>query len=452
VGTAGNVAAIVGPSGSGKSTLLRLLAGIDPPSAGTLTIFGIALERASSRQLDRHRTEQVAIVDQHYWRAMSPYLPIRETVALPLALRGVGPREGRSRTDDLLGRLGLADRAGALPRELSGGERQRVAIAAALAARPGLLLADEPTGELDDDTARSVLATLRDLVRVEQATAVVVTHDPLVEQVADRVVYLADGRVVAERSGDSAERAIDGRGWLAPTLGVMPERPTARLPASTEPDAVRLERVTRVYGSGGRARTVLADLTAQIAQGSMHAVVGPSGSGKTTLLRLVTGLDRPDRGRVVTLGRDVGAMDAEESARFRARRLGIVVQAPRLIPFLTATEIVELGLELHGVPPWNRQRSTTSALDRVGLAHLADRRVQELSTGEHVRTAIALAVASGAELLVLDEPTAALDRANAREIAQLLADLVAESRTVLVATHDRELIAHATGRLDLRTG
>jgi len=217
----GEVAAVIGPSGSGKSTLLRLIAGLDRPSAGRLVVLGADLTDASDRDLDRHRREHVGVVEQHYRRALSPYLRVADAIALPLALRGVPAAERKRRVDELLDRIGLPGRGDALRHQLSGGEQQRVAFAVALATRPPLLLADEPTGELDATTAATILGVLRELVRAEGTTCVVVTHDELVERVADRVVHVADGRAVAERIGGPGTPSVqvrDAQGWLAPPL------------------------------------------------------------------------------------------------------------------------------------------------------------------------------------------------------------------------------------------
>ena len=166
----GEIAAILGPSGSGKSTLLRLIAGLDRPTAGRLTALGRELGLATDRELARYRRDGVGMVEQHYRRALSPYLRAADAIALPLALRGASPAAQRRRADELLERVGLAGRGAAFRTELSGGEQQRLAFAVAMAARPALLLADEPTGELDAATAATVLEMARDLVRAEGAT------------------------------------------------------------------------------------------------------------------------------------------------------------------------------------------------------------------------------------------------------------------------------------------
>ncbi len=448
----GEVAAVIGPSGSGKSTLLRLVAGLDRPSAGRLTVLGEDLALASDRGLERHRREHVGIVEQHYRRALSPYLTVAQAIGLPLALRGVAAVERSRRVDELLERIGLPDRGGALRHELSGGEQQRVAFAVALATRPPLLLADEPTGELDAVTAETILGVLRDLVRAEGSTCLVVTHDELVERVADRVIHVADGRAVAERVGGPGSPPLpvrDAQGWLAPPL---PEPSTPLSPAvrpDDGTDAVVLERAARRYGTGTTAMLGLPPTSVALRAGRFHVVTGPSGSGKTTLLRLVAGLDRPTDGRVVTLGTDLATLDRDGLAHLRAARIGIVDQVRDLVPFMTARENVELGLAIRGVTPDDARPRAEEALRSVGLGDHLERAPDGLSAGERLRVALARALAPRPDLLILDEPTAALDRAGARSVARLLASLDDARVTVLATTHDPALIEAASDRLDL---
>ncbi len=450
---AGEVVAIVGASGSGKSTALRILAGLDRPSAGTVESFGVALERAGESELVRYRHD-VGVIDQQYWRSLSPYLTAQAAVELPLRLRGWGARERRARATELLEQVGLGDRGDEIPGRLSGGEQQRVAFAAALAPRPRLLLADEPTAELDERTASELVTLLQSLVRREGATAIVVTHDLLVEQMADRIVYVRDGRAIAIRRGPhaAAEPIIDASGWRAPDLPPPAPRMTPVEPAAGTELAVVVEGLSRTYGTGSGAIHAVKDLDATFATGGLHIVTGPSGSGKSTLLRLVAGLDRPTSGRVVTLGTDLATLDRESLARFRALDVAFCPQAPRLVPFLSALENVELALAIRraGDTAASRTARAREALDEVGLADLAAEPPETLSGGERVRVAIARAVAARPRLLVLDEPTAALDRASATSLIAMLARLDRAHVTMLVATHDRDLIAAASDRLDLR--
>ena len=210
----GEVCVVLGPSGAGKSTLVRLVAGLQRPSAGLAVVDGLDLGAARASAVARHRSRVVGYADQHYWRALSADLTAEELVALPLGLRGVPRDERVHRADELLERVGLLDRAASLPGELSGGEQQRIALCAALVHRPTLLVADEPTGELDEVTARGVLDLLRELARDARAAALVVSHDPASGEIADRVVHVRDGRVGEERLADRQTIVIGRGGWL----------------------------------------------------------------------------------------------------------------------------------------------------------------------------------------------------------------------------------------------
>jgi putative ABC transport system ATP-binding protein len=188
----GEHVAIVGPSGSGKSTLLQLLGGIDTPSAGSVEVLGTRLERLSDRDLTRLRLLRLGFVFQRFH--LLPVLTARENVELPMAEAGVKSAERRARALELLEYVGLAGRAGHRATQLSGGEMQRVAIARALANRPAVLLADEPTGELDAATGQEILELFRRLNR-DGATLVVVTHDERLAREAGRTVTMLDGRI-----------------------------------------------------------------------------------------------------------------------------------------------------------------------------------------------------------------------------------------------------------------
>ena len=184
--------AIVGPSGSGKSTLLQLVGGLDVPSAGTVELLGTRLDRLGDRELTRLRLLRIGFIFQRFH--LLPVLTAAENVELPMSEAGVPQRERRERARELLAYVGLADRAGHRATQLSGGEMQRVAIARALANRPALLLADEPTGELDAATGAEILALFGRLV-ADGTTLVVVTHDDRLAAEAGRVVHMLDGRI-----------------------------------------------------------------------------------------------------------------------------------------------------------------------------------------------------------------------------------------------------------------
>jgi putative ABC transport system ATP-binding protein len=189
---AGEYVAIAGPSGSGKSTLLQLIGGIDTPSSGSVELLGTRLDALSDRELTRLRLTRMGFVFQRFH--LLPVLTARENVELPMAEAGMGRRERRDRALELLAYVSLEHRAGHRATQLSGGEMQRVAIARALANQPALLLADEPTGELDAATGTEILSLFRRLNQ-DGTTLVVVTHDEQLAAEAGRVIHMLDGRI-----------------------------------------------------------------------------------------------------------------------------------------------------------------------------------------------------------------------------------------------------------------
>ena len=194
----GELVAIVGASGSGKSTLLNILAGLDRPSAGEVWVGQRDLLNVSEQSLVDYRRQDVGFVWQATTRNLLPYLKASENIGLPMALAGQPGRLRRQWSEELMSALDIGDKAGRLPHELSGGEQQRVAVGVALSNQPGLLLADEPTGELDTATAIQVFEMLRTLNRNFGVTVIIVTHYPGVSQFVDRVVHIRDGRISSE--------------------------------------------------------------------------------------------------------------------------------------------------------------------------------------------------------------------------------------------------------------
>jgi putative ABC transport system ATP-binding protein len=188
--------AIVGPSGSGKSTLLNLLGGLDRPSAGEVRIEGVGLSTLDENGLTRVRREKIGLIFQFF--NLLPLLNARENVALPLLLAGTARDEAEARADALLGLVGLGKRKDHTPDQMSGGEMQRVAVARALVARPVILLADEPTGNLDSSGGAAVLELLKAAPREQGCALVMVTHDLKAANTADRVVEYGDGKLVGE--------------------------------------------------------------------------------------------------------------------------------------------------------------------------------------------------------------------------------------------------------------
>jgi putative ABC transport system ATP-binding protein len=208
----GEMLGIVGASGSGKSTLLNILGGLDRPSAGRVMVEGWDLLKLSEGALDRYRRTEVGFVWQQVARNLIPYLSARTNVELPMTVAGVGLREKRKRSRELLERVGLWEHRRHRLAQLSGGQQQRVAIAVALANQPALLLADEPTGEVDSATAQGLLDLFHDLNQAYGLTTIIVTHDPQIARRVDRVVAIRDGKTSTEtiRRVSQLERVMVG--------------------------------------------------------------------------------------------------------------------------------------------------------------------------------------------------------------------------------------------------
>jgi putative ABC transport system ATP-binding protein len=201
----GRLTAVMGPSGSGKSTLMHILAGLDRPTSGRVTIAGTDITEAGDTELTKLRREHIGFIFQFF--NLLPMLTARENVVLPVSLSGDDPDPAW--VEGLTARVGLSERLAHRPAEMSGGQQQRVAIARALVSRPTIVFADEPTGNLDSATSAEILELLRDSVTSLGQTTVMVTHDPHAAAIADRVVFLADGHIVEDLGRCSAHRILE---------------------------------------------------------------------------------------------------------------------------------------------------------------------------------------------------------------------------------------------------
>ncbi len=201
----GQLVAVMGPSGSGKSTLMHILAGLDKPTNGSVTVAGVEITTLDDARLTRLRRDHIGFVFQFF--NLLPMLTAEENMVLPLSIAGERPDE--QWLEELLSRTGLADRRQHRPSELSGGEQQRVAIARALVSRPTILYADEPTGNLDSKTSGEILELIRSSAEAYQQTIVMVTHEARAAAIADRILFLADGRIVKELTEASQSDVLE---------------------------------------------------------------------------------------------------------------------------------------------------------------------------------------------------------------------------------------------------
>jgi ABC-type lipoprotein export system ATPase subunit len=481
----GEIVVVLGPSGSGKTTLLRAIGGFEPLSAGSVVVRGTDLGSLSAKAMSVFRAETFGFLDQHYARALSPDLSCRHTVALQLELLGHESTDAARIADRLLDRVGLGDRGDDRPRELSGGEQQRVAVCAAVAHSPRVLLVDEPAGELDAGNAATIYELLAEIARESHASAVVVSHDTAATRIADRLVRIRDGRVVEEGAPGDEPSLVVSRGWvhlpgsmdatrerrlvsaerrpgeivlrepeeattptpLAPRAKLEPSAADARVTDASRV-AAELRSVGKVYPAGDAVRVVLADVDAAFERGVFAAVVGRSGTGKSTLLHILAGLEPATTGGVFVLGEALGEASRAALAAMRRRSIALVTQEPGLVPHLSALENVELGLTVRGAE--SAAGAAASALEHVGLGHKLGQRARSLSAGERERVAIARAIAADVPILLIDEPTARLDEDNGLRVGMLLADAAASRHIAVVcATHDPVLIELADQVVDL---
>jgi len=241
----GEMIAVVGPSGAGKSTLLNILAGTDEPTAGVVQVDGWDLTTLRSKDRVHYRRKAVGVVHQQTSRNLISYLSAADNVAVPLSLGGTPRRQRGAKATDLLERVGVGYCADRKPSEMSGGEQQRVAIAIALANSPALLLADEPTGELDTDTSHDIFRTLRNVSLEDGTTVVVVTHDPTVSSQVGRTVAIRDGRTSSEVLRRTETRDDGETHVIAEEFAVMDRAGRVQVPREFR-EALELTRRVRL--------------------------------------------------------------------------------------------------------------------------------------------------------------------------------------------------------------
>jgi energy-coupling factor transport system ATP-binding protein len=438
---AGERVLLLGPSGAGKSTLLAALAGLpDPETAGESE--GLLLVDGHPARDVRHRTGLV-LQDPETQLVMAR---AGDDVAFGLENRAVPAEQIWARVDEALAVVGFGYGRDRQTASLSGGEKQRLAIAGVLALRPGLLLLDEPTANLDPGGAELVRAALAAVLDATGATTLIVEHRvaaalPLVHRV---VVVEPGGGVVAD--GTPGEvfathgAALAARGvWVPGHTDVRPRRATA------PPGETALQACGAGYRYPGSPAPAAPPADVTLRRGEAVALTGANGSGKSTLAMLLAGLRSPTMGTVRATGR------ALPLHRWRARDLagtvGTVFQEPEH-QFLarTVAEELDLGPVRRGTPPAEARRRTTDLLERLHLDRLAAANPFTLSGGEKRRLSVATALATAPEVLVLDEPTFGQDARTWAELLTLLAELRDEGRAVLAVTHDEAFAAALADR------
>ncbi len=452
----GETVALVGESGSGKSVTALSTVGLLPPSAqvaGDVTYEGQQMIGASDKLLRQVRGNDISFIFQEPMTSLNPLHTIerqlRESIELHQGLQGAALRD---RILELLDRVGIrnaAERLTAYPHELSGGQRQRVMIAMALANKPDLLIADEPTTALDVTIQAQILELLAELKETEDMGLLFITHDlGIVQRIADKVCVMKDGEIV--EAGPTAEIfANPQHSYTQKLLGARATGIPAPVPEGAE-TLVSTDhlRVWFPIQKGFLKRTVghvkaVNDATIDVRAGETLGIVGESGSGKTTLALAIMRLIQ-STGAITYDGQDVRGWSTKKLRRLR-REMQIVFQDPfgSLSPRMTCEQIIAEGLGVHGVPEGQKEQGLVAQImEEVGLDPATMHRYpHEFSGGQRQRIAIARAMILRPRLLVLDEPTSALDMTVQVQIVDLLRDLqVKYGLAYLFISHDLNVV------------
>jgi microcin C transport system ATP-binding protein len=457
---AGGRVALVGESGSGKSvTALTILRLLDMQLArvhrGEVMFDGRSLLDLPEAKMRAIRGREIGMIFQEPMSALNPLHPVGKQIGETLIVHeGMSKAAARVRAIELLERTGIREpqrRVDALPHQLSGGQRQRVMIAMALACRPRLLIADEPTTALDVTVQAQILELLADLQREMGLAVLMITHDlPLVRRFAEQVVVMRHGEVV-EQGAVGAVFAHPEHAYTRLLLDSAPVRDLLDAPSDNAPAVLTAQAVgcVRAGQDGGwfkRATPIvtLHNVDLNLRAGETLGVVGESGSGKTTLAHVLLRLT-PGEGAVTIAGQDWHRLEAK--ALRNARRMAqIVFQDPfaSLSPRMSIAAIVGEGLQVHEpeLSAEARQARVVEALEEVGLdADMLWRYPHEFSGGQRQRIAIARALVLRPRLIVLDEPTSALDVSVQKQVLSLLQDLQRRhGLSYVLISHDLRVI------------
>jgi len=464
----GEVLGIVGESGSGKTVacraILKLIAANAAVKSGRILFEGQDVLGMDEAALGHLRGERAAMIFQNPSTHMDPLMPVWRQVAEGIVLHeGIGWAAAKQRAIGLLDDMKIVDpqrRANAYPHELSGGMRQRVMIAAALACKPKLLIADEPTTALDVTVQKQILDLLRNIRKQRDLSIILVSHDlGVIAEMCDRVVVMKDGRVIEQGAVDEilqapkddyTKRLISSQpALLKPTVPL-------RLPANDAPHlAIEGLKVKFTAGPGliGWALRkppmvvkAVDDVTLALRRGGSLGIVGESGSGKSTIARAVVGLVQPEAGAITVDGQPLDRLLGRRKPE-QQRKLQMVFQDPflSLNPAFTVARTLAEPLRQHRICPDREIPARIAELiAKVELpANLLDRRTTQLSGGQRQRVGIARALALEPEILIADEVTSALDVTIQAQVLSLFERLRRElSLTLILISHDLAVVRY----------
>jgi ABC-type lipoprotein export system ATPase subunit len=454
----GEFLGITGKSGAGKTTLLNMIAGVSKLTSGSILFHWVGKETSTPSvpihtldedKLARWRGEHLGIIYQSF--ELMPTLNLLENVMLPPDFLGsYQPVPTQKRALELLEMVELAEHAYKIPAHISGGQKQRVAIARALVNDPHVIIADEPTGNLDSVTAETILQIFERLV-AQGKTIVMVTHDVSFAPRFTRRFQIVDG--VVSSSGlepplqaaavkTRAMQALYAAGAIASPQPAAPSTPV-----------IVLRNVEKVYENAAGKSHALKNINLQLSSGQFISIVGKSGCGKSTLLNMITGIDHPSTGDVVISSEHIYRMSESKRALWRGKNMGVVFQFFQLLPTLTLLENTMLPMDYCNLYPFNeRPERAMELLKMVGLEDQAHKLPTAVSSGQQQCAAIARALATDPPIILADEPTGNLDSRSAEIVLQLFERLANQGKTILIVTHDPSITQRTDQTIILSDG
>ncbi len=466
---AGEFLGITGKSGAGKTTLLNMISGVSDLTSGEVLFHGngstapgdtIPLHSLNEDKLAQWRGQNVGIVYQSF--ELMPTLNLAENVMLPPDFLGTyRPRVSKTRALELLELVEIQEHAYKIPAHISGGQKQRVAIARAMINDPAIIIADEPTGNLDTVTAETIFQIFEKLV-AQGKTIVMVTHDESLGSRFTRRLHIVDGVVgnppengAAQFSQAAVEKTVVGGQTELSLDADMPCGEAVIEKRKTQQDhpAIVLRDVHKVYENAAGKFVALKSVNMQLDYGQFISIVGKSGCGKSTLLNMITGIDHPTSGEVIIGNQHIYEMNKSERALWRGRNMGVVFQFFQLLPTLTLLENTMLPMDYCKVYPFNeRSDRAMELLKMVGLEGQAYQLPAAVSSGQQQSAAIARALATDPSLILADEPTGNLDSRSAENVLNIFENLAAQGKTVLIVTHDPSITQRTDQTIILSDG
>ena len=475
----GELLGITGKSGAGKTTLLNMISGVSELTSGEVIFHGtgngsptsaIPIHTLNEDELALWRGKNVGIIYQSF--ELMPTLNLVENVMLPPDFLGsYRPTFSKERALELLELVDIVEHAYKIPAHISGGQKQRVAIARAMVNDPALIIADEPTGNLDSVTAETIFQIFEQLVD-QGKTIVMVTHDESLASRFSRRLHIVDGVLGSPpnyRSGkdnqsavlqedeqiESPQAQVLGGESQASTDAEVPCDETVTGQKNTQQDhpAIVLRNVDKVYVNAAGEFVALKSVNMQLNYGQFISIVGKSGCGKSTLLNMITGIDHPTAGEVIVGNQHIYEMSKSDRALWRGKHMGVVFQFFQLLPTLTLLENTMLPMDYCKVYPFNeRPDRAMELLKMVGLEDQAHKLPASVSSGQQQSAAIARALATDPEIILADEPTGNLDSRSAENILNLFEQLAAQGKTILIVTHDPSITRRTDQTIILSDG